>query len=143
MVHSVSPIQKTQYNQFAVDDFLARRQTSASELPDPQVLLENLARCVFESLAGARDLDQISRWITDKVYYSLRHRVGLAERARRLRGQVAVRPLIRVGKVFLCQPAENVVEAAVLIMGGHRVRSVAVRLEGLDGRWRATAISVL
>jgi hypothetical protein len=36
-----------------------------------------------------------------------------------------------------------VVEAVVIVRGRARTRAVALRLEGLDQRWRATAINVL
>jgi hypothetical protein len=36
-----------------------------------------------------------------------------------------------------------VIEAVVIVRGRARVRAVALRLEGLDRRWRATAINVL
>jgi hypothetical protein len=36
-----------------------------------------------------------------------------------------------------------VVEAVVIVCGRARTRAVAIRLEGLDSRWRATAINVL
>jgi hypothetical protein len=36
-----------------------------------------------------------------------------------------------------------VIEGVVIVRMAVRVRSVAIRLEGLDSRWRASAISVL
>lgn len=38
---------------------------------------------------------------------------------------------------------ENIVDAVVVLDFGARVRAVTVRLEGLDRRWRASAIHVL
>ena len=40
-------------------------------------------------------------------------------------------------------PRDGVVEAVVIVTGRARTRAVAIRLEGLDERWRATAINVL
>ena len=62
----------------------SRRPTAA--LPDPRPLLENLTRCVIEILAGARELEQIARWVTDDVYRHLLKRVVLAARARQAKG---------------------------------------------------------
>src|SRR5687768_16708758 len=56
---------------FVPDEFFGQQPTSSSALPNPQPLIENLTRCVIEILAGARDLDQISRWVTDDVYRHL------------------------------------------------------------------------
>ena len=43
----------------------------------------------------------------------------------------------------LCEPRDGVVEAVVIVIGKARTRAVALRLEGFDTRWRATAINVL
>ena len=43
----------------------------------------------------------------------------------------------------ITSPADGVVEAVVIVHGKARTRAIAIRLEGLDQRWRATAISVL
>ncbi len=49
------------------DEYFAYQPSPRSVLPGPVPLLENLTRCVIEILAGARDLEQISRWVTDDV----------------------------------------------------------------------------
>lgn len=125
------------------DDFFIAQPSQRAELPDPEPLLTNLARCVLEVLAGARDLEQLTRWVTDDVFASLLHRVVLADRARRVKGQKAVRPVLSVLSVRVCEPRDGVVEATVIVRNPVRVRAVAIRLEGLDRRWRASAISVL
>lgn len=128
---------------FAADDFFDQQPTSTSALPDPQPLIENLTRCVIEILAGARELDQIARWLTDDVYRHLLKRVVLSSRARQAKGAQAVRPVFAIGSVIVCEPRDGIVEATVVVRGRARVRAVALRLEGLDRRWRATAIHVL
>jgi len=50
---------------FVPDEFFGHQPTPSAELPDPAPLIENLTRCVIEVLAGARDLEQIARWVTD------------------------------------------------------------------------------
>ena len=56
---------------FVPDEFFGHQPTPSSALPDPAPLIENLTRCVIEILAGARELEQISRWVTDDVYRHL------------------------------------------------------------------------
>ncbi|TPW73667.1 3-hydroxyacyl-CoA dehydrogenase [Schumannella sp. 10F1B-5-1] len=112
-------------------------------MPDPRPLLENLTRSVIEILAGARELEQIARWVDDRVYKHLLKRVVLSTRARQMRGAKATRPAVTIGSVVICHPADGVVEATVVVLGRGRARAVAFRLEGLDRRWRATAIHVL
>ena len=125
------------------DEYFARQPARRSELPDPEPLLRNLTHCVIEVLAGARDLDQLARWVTDDVYRNLSKRVVLAARARRVKGQALQRPAFSLGTVITCEPADGVVEAVVMVHQRARSRAVAIRLEGLDQRWRASAISVL
>lgn len=130
-------------SRFDEEDFFGHQPTATSELPDPRPLLENLARCVVEILAGARDLEQIARWVTDEVHQHLLKRVVLSARARRAKGIAPTRPTFTIGSTLLCEPRDGVVEAVVVVSGRARTRAVAVRLEGLDRRWRATAIHVL
>ncbi len=125
------------------DEFFGHQPTSSTSLPNPEPLLENLTRCVIEILAGARELEQIARWVTDDVYRHLLKRVVVSARARQAKGQNAVRPTFTIGSTTVCEPRDGVIEAVVIVRGRARTRAVALRLEGLDNRWRATAINVL
>jgi hypothetical protein len=125
------------------DEYFGRQPSRRHELPEPEPLLRNLTLCVIEVLAGARDLEQLARWVTDDVYRNLSKRVVLAARARRAKGQSPQRPAFSLGRVIVCEPADGVVEAVVMVHQRARSRAVAIRLEGLDQRWRASAISVL
>lgn len=125
------------------EEWFGHQPSTTAELPDPRPLLENLARCVVEVLAGARELEQIARWVSDDVYRHLLKRVVLSTRAREARGERPARPAIGVGSTVICFPREGVCEATVIIRGRARARAIAIRLEGLDRRWRATAIHVL
>ena len=128
---------------FEPDEFFGQQRTSRTKLANPRPLIENLTRCVVEILAGARDLEQIARWVSDDVYRHLLKRVVLSTRARQVKGVTPSRPAFSVGSVTLCEPNDGVVEAVVIVHGRARTRAVAIRLEGLDNRWRATAINVL
>lgn len=125
------------------DEYFAAQHTSSSLLPDPEPLVVNLTRCVIEVLAGARELDQLTRWITDEVYRHLLKRVVLAKRARQAKGATVRRPQFSLGSTTLYRPKDGVVEAVVIVHQKVRSRAVAIRLEGLDSRWRASAINVL
>lgn len=133
----------TAQSKFHSEEFFGHQPAGRSSLPNPEPLLENLTRCVIEILAGARDLEQISRWVTDDVYRHLLKRVVLSARARQAKGQPATRPTFSIGSTSICEPRDGIVEAVVIVRGRARTRAVAIRLEGLDTRWRATAINVL
>ncbi len=124
-------------------EYFGHQPASSATLPDPAPLLENLTRCVIEVLAGARDLEQLARWVTDDVYRHLLKRVVLSTRARQARGQKVTRPTFTLGSTIITEPRDGVVEAVVVVRGRARTRAVAIRLEGLDSRWRASAINVL
>ena len=128
---------------FDEDEFFGVQPATRAILPNPEPLLENLTRCVIEILAGARDLEQIARWVDDDVYRHLLKRVVLSTRARQAKGQVARAPNFTIGSMSIYEPRDGVVEAVVIVIGKARTRAVALRLEGFDTRWRATAINVL
>jgi hypothetical protein len=125
------------------DAWFGHQRARTVELPDAEPLLRNLARCAIEVLAGARELDQVVRWVSEDVYRHLLKRVVLAGRARRVKGQAPTRPAITVGRIRSCQPRDGVIEATVMVHSRVRSRAVAIRLEGIDNRWRATAIGIL
>jgi len=125
------------------DEYFDRQLTPRSELPDPSVLVENLATGVVEVLGGVRDLEQLGRWLSEGVYRHLLRRSIIAARGRAVRGQMPARPVAAVAAKRITFPAGNVVEATVLLHGASRTRAVAIRLEGMDQRWRATALAVL
>lgn len=126
------------------DSAFTYMRTYAYDLPNPRQLLTNLTRSVVEIIAGARDLEQISRWISEDVYRTLLRQSVIAARARKVKNRPAVRPIVNVGSVRMQFPLGDVCEAVVMVQAGTaRIRAVAIRLEGIDHRWRATAIGVL
>lgn len=124
------------------DRGLPRRPRTA-DLPPPAPLVEALARSFVEILAGARDLDQVARWVTEDVYRHLEARVVLAARARTAHGRRPVRPAVRLGPVVLSDGTDGIVDAVVVAHTQGRSRAVALRLEGHDRRWRASSVHVL
>jgi Family of unknown function (DUF6459) len=138
-----APAQRVEQEKFQEADFFGVQRSTREELPDPEPLLVNLTRCVIEVLAGARELDQIARWVSDDVYAHLLTRVVLSARARAVKGQRPQRPTMTIGRVTITEPRDGVIEAVVIVHTRARVRAVALRLEGLDSRWRASAINVL
>lgn len=124
-------------------DVFDPQPTAAADLPDPEPLLRNLTQGVLEVLSGTRDVGQLARWMTDLAYRALVTRANLAARARNARGVPASRPAHAVLSVHASSPADGVVEAVVVVAGPARTRAVAIRLEGMDHRWRATSLALL
>ncbi|MDF2992676.1 MAG: 3-hydroxyacyl-CoA dehydrogenase [Microbacterium sp.] len=124
-------------------DFFAPQKTSAARLPRADVFTRNMVRGVFEVLAGVREVEQLARWMSEEVYRSLVVRASLAKRARSARGMPTPRDVHEIRSVRLFAPIDGVVEATVTAAGRARTRAVALRLEGIDGRWRVTALALL
>ncbi|WP_243696906.1 Rv3235 family protein [Labedella endophytica] len=138
-----SPARARRGEPFDIDRFFGRQATPTADLPDPAPLLENLARCVVEVLGGARELEQLARWVSEDVYRGILRRSVLAQRARTLSGAPVARPVLRIGSVVVTSPRDGVIEGVVVAHSRRRARAVAIRLEGVDRRWRAVAIHVL
>jgi hypothetical protein len=126
-----------------LSEYFAPQRTSTSALPDPEPFLRNLTRGILEVFAGVREVDQLGRWLTEDAYRKLVARANLAARARSARGVPARRPVHTIMSLRHSSPADGVVEAVVIVQGPARTRAVAMRLEGMDGRWRATSLALL
>ena len=124
-------------------EFFAPQHTSTGALPNPEPLLRNLTVGVLEVLAGVREVDQLARWLTEDAYRALVLRANLATRARSARGIRASRPVHAILSLRHSSPADGVIEATLVVAGPARTRAVAIRLEGMDRRWRATSLALL
>lgn len=122
----------------------ARDQPSSyAPRPDPELLLIALTRGVMEAMAGAREPEQLARWLSEAAFASVLKRVVLANRARAVTKRKAVVPTTAIVRVIITEPIEGVIEAVVIVRSRVRARSVAIRLEGLGDRWIATSFRVL
>lgn len=124
------------------DDF-APQPTPRAQLPDPVPLLRSLTQGVLEVLAGVREVDQLARWFNEDAYRSLVTRSNLSARARSARGVPPARPSFEIRSIRTSEPRDGAIEAVIVVAGPGRTRAVAVRLEGLDRRWRAASFAVL
>jgi len=115
-----------------------RRPTSSSALPEPRRWAARLAQAVLESLGGRRPVQQLSRWLDEAVFAALSRSVRASGRPRADRS-----PQVVVRSVRATRPTSHAVEACVVVQVGRRARAVALRLEGLDGRWMCTALDVI
>ena len=111
--------------------------TSRAELPEPRGWAGRFAQAVVEVLAGDRPPAQLVRWTSTDVYDEVACRIlprSASGRVDRARGVVR--------SVHVSEPDDGVAEVAALVRRGARLTAVALRLEGLDGRWQCTAIEL-
>lgn len=141
---STSPARVTRPGSaLAVAEYFAPQRTPSRELPAPEPLLANLTIGILEVLAGVREPEQLARWLGEDAFRALLTRANLSARARNARGVTPSRPSYRIVSIRCQSPVDGVVEGVVITAGPARTRAVAVRLEGWDGRWRATSLAAL
>lgn len=118
-------------------------EASVSGLPDPEPLVERLALCVTEILLGVRQPEQVARWLDEDTYLHLLDRVLSV---RRMRAAMKRKPPTGIEmsiQSLRCVRINDAVEAVTIITTPARGRAVAMRLEPMGGRWRATSLVVL
>ena len=128
----------------AVDDTdpaVAVVATSRTSLPDPGPWTAQLVQAVLEVLAHARPRHQLALWLAPDVYSDLTRHLAASPARRPAPSSSRVRRTVSSTHVF--EPADGVVEATAVVVGGPRARAVALRLEGWDGRWRCTRLALL
>ncbi len=124
------------------DQVFGPQRTLRADLPDPARWAARITLAVLEVMTGARPPTQVLRWTTPEVY------AVLARRSARVGRRVAegraprARQRIVVQRVRVCEPADGVAEVALVVRHGPRVRAVAVRLVGQDGKWKIGALQV-
>jgi hypothetical protein len=119
--------------------------TGRAALTDPSTWARRLVQALVEVLAGDRPLTQLVRWTSTEVYDDVAallpgRRTGRAAAAGRRAADEAVRAA--VCSVHLTEPADGVAEVSATVRRGGRTTAVALRLEGLDGRWQCTALEL-
>ena len=119
------------------DPLFAPQRTARDHLPDPGAVATHVVHAAVEVLRGARPVTQLMRWLSPEVYEQLARR---CEDRRTIRPARTMPP--HVQRARISEPADGVAEVSLVVRDGARVRAVAVRLEGVDRRWRATALEM-
>lgn len=118
-----------------VGDFEAQ-PTSREHLPDPDAFTRRLLIAIIETATGRRSARQLAAHTSAGVH------AGLARDAGRIaRLGTAARPAT-LSSLHLHEPADGVIEAAAVVTLDERYRAIALRLEGLDGRWRCVRLQI-
>jgi hypothetical protein len=121
-----------------IEAFCAAVPTSTIDLPDAQLWARQFVQAAIEVAAGHRPAAQLVRWTNDDVLTLLTRRGRLAAAQRRASRHV--RPAVR--SVRVSYPSDGVVEASAVVWDQGRIRAVAFRMDGLDRRWRVTALEI-
>jgi hypothetical protein len=106
-----------------------------SELPDARDAGRRLITLALEAMAGRRPLAQLQPTTSVGVFAAL---TG----GRRPRWCAEGTAPLLVGPVHVCEPVDGVAEVSAVARRAGRAHAVAARLEGIDGRWRCTALQI-
>jgi hypothetical protein len=109
--------------------------SSRADLPDAREAGRRLITMTLEALAGRRPLGQLQPMTAPGVFTAL-------ARGRRPGWCAEGRAPLVVGRVHVCEPVDGVAEVSAVARRSGRAHAVAARLEGIDGRWRCTALQV-
>lgn len=113
------------------DPEFAPQPTSASQLPELNTWSLKFATSVLEIWAAKRQPAQLARWCHHTIYSQLVTKVGSLNEVGRIR------------KLHSCQPLDGICETALTVRFNDRIRSLAIRFEGVDNRWLCTSLTLL
>lgn len=105
------------------------RMTMTADLPPASATGAALARALLEVLTGDRPIEQLRAHCAPEVFAGLEDAPMLGRRG-----------TVRLLSTWVCEPADGAVELSAVFRCAERVRAMAMRLQGVDGRWRITAL---
>ncbi|CAB4337426.1 MAG: hypothetical protein F2839_03565 [Actinobacteria bacterium] len=103
--------------------------TSRTDLPPADVWGKRLVQGMVEVINGVRPSSQLTRWVTPEVMGLIQSRVLTKNMPRYI-----------VRSVHVSETDDGVAEVCSVFGTANRSFALAMRLEGLDGRWRATSL---
>jgi hypothetical protein len=109
--------------------------STRTDLPDPAAAGRRLITLTLEAFAGRRPLSQLQPLTSPGVY------TALTARRRPQWCAAGTAPLL-VGRIHVCEPVDGVAEISAVARRAGRAHALAARLEGIDGRWRCTALQI-
>ena len=113
-------------------------RTPVHDLPPARPVAHALVQGLLEVLAGVRPVSQLQRGTTPELFAQLEQVVHSRPRAAGARpGTGAVRSL------HVQERPEGVAEVCATVRRGPRMAAIALRLEGLSGRWCCTEVAGL
>jgi hypothetical protein len=109
--------------------------STRADLPSPADAGRSIVLLALEVMAGRRPLTQLRGVTTPGLFAAL-------SGGRRPRWCAEGTAPLVLGRVHVCEPVDGVAEVSVVARRAGRAHAVAARLEGLDGRWRCTALQI-
>ncbi|MCY7364360.1 MAG: Rv3235 family protein, partial [Frankiaceae bacterium] len=118
------------------DEDAERERTPADLLPPARPVAHALVQGLLEVLAGVRPVSQLQRSTTPELFAQLELAVHAHPRS------TGARPVTgAVRSLHVQERPEGVAEVCATVRRGQRMSAVALRLEGLSGRWTCTQLT--
>lgn len=127
----------------AISNISFEEQDHGEKAPEPSArFVRALATHAFEAVEGTRSITQLGAALSVGAARQLvLQRNALREGRQAHRDQRTCVP--HPGRMRLCRVLPSVAEATVVLHTEHRSHAVALRLEWVHGRWRASEVYVL
>ena len=113
------------------DAEFAPQPTSAATMPEIAPLIHQFIHNVLEIWAGRRSSQQLQLSCHYTIFSQIQRATG------------SLTEIGRVRKTRITEPLDGVCEATVTVRFGDRLRVIAIRFEGLDGRWLCTYLNLI
>lgn len=110
-------------------------RTGRASLPDPRPWARSFVQALAEALDGFRPTGQLAAFAIPAIAAEVARQAASPLHAPTLR-----RPVVR--SVHVAEPQDGAAEVCAILRYDERCRALALRLEGLDGRWQCTALTV-
>ena len=122
-----------------VDDetFFGPQRTTAAGLPDVQAWSQRFVQALLETVEGRRGFAQLAKFVSPALGADIERKSSI--RARMAAARTAGQPVL-VRSVRVCELDDGIAEVSAVVRRGARTLAVALRLEGIDGRWMCTAL---
>lgn len=109
--------------------------STRTDLPDPTAAARRLITLTLEAFAGRRPVSQLQPLTSAGVFSAL-------SAGRRPAWCASATAPVLLGRVHVCEPVDGVAEVSAVARRAGRAHAVAARLEGIDDRWRCTALQI-
>lgn len=121
----------------AYDSYFGPQATTTTDLPEACAWARRMILATLEACDGSRSADQLGRWLAPEVHERVTRRGQLA---RRRGGRRHGPPVVRA--LLACHPVDGVCEISAVVRTQGRIRALALRMSGVDGRWLVTAFEL-
>jgi Family of unknown function (DUF6459) len=138
------PIRRRPARRDSVEEEFGPQKTASTLLPAPTPWAGRLVQAMIEVVSGVRPVSQLVRWTTAAVYDELcarvAHPVAPTGAGRRVIATTRLAEVVR--SIRVSEPCDGIAEVCAIVQQGPRCRAIALRLEGIDGRWQCTALQI-